>query len=442
MILPVSLRAKDGIQLNVDFSVLYASNIFTTMIQDLGRDTITGRVIPVETDGETLRKVVSWIQYHLDNPAPDEVHWEVDLGAEEKREIEEMEETLRQWEKELEEFETIQDVEWDEKATELTDDTARRRWEEDWRAKTNDKKRDIRELEKKHITRAKVARDAAYNAELKRYNERRTSIKEWECNFMNIDTTFLFKIVQAANFLETTDLLNSSCKIVADRIKDGNIKTLDGLPAEIQFQIADLLLPHAYLNAAHAGIIPVSTSRIIRAKIWAETYLSDTWFEAARAVGANPILFGKDLNVFQSNGTAAHTQVSVVLASLDWTGDLKYRLPHGTSILDYLRPGRFQDGEYEVEDSKMTINISESRHALDHSSVKNIQRLVKRDGKGRWQTSMIHLLGSPDIHHLVYNVPEPQGDLRRFRVLTKHLNPYSGDPITWLCAEYDSSVNE
>jgi hypothetical protein len=73
-------------------------------------------------------------------------------------------------------------------------------------------------------------------------------------------------------------------------VKVGSLTSLDGLPDEIQIQIAQNLPPHAFLKAAGEKIIPVlAPAQTAHAKAWANILKDDTWFDAAVAAGTNSV---------------------------------------------------------------------------------------------------------------------------------------------------------
>ncbi|KAJ0100745.1 hypothetical protein J7T55_000112 [Diaporthe amygdali] len=185
---------------------------------------------------------------------------------------------------------------------------------------------------------------------------------------------------------------------------------------------AQNFLPCAMLEAAAAGTKKITIAQRTHAQIWTTYFKSDVWFEAARAVQADPVL------IAQSFEKASY----VVLASLDWTGDLKYRLPSGTTILDYLHPGTYKDGEYTLNNGAI-INIWEAMEGSDYSKVRNLdEQLARGREDAQWQTSMVYL-NTPAIHTLVCKKPEQKS--RRMIVRTNHPNPYGGGPVDWLLVD-------
>ncbi|KAH8748286.1 hypothetical protein F5883DRAFT_528725 [Diaporthe sp. PMI_573] len=132
------------------------------------------------------------------------------LDEEENEEIEERENIIQQKKQELEEFGKLQGVEEDEKAKELEDLSAWRKWNNDWKVKTKEKEKEIREVEKSlydceeyHPERKQIATGKAYETALKAHDKAEKRARNWESAFMEI--------------LEIGDLLNSSCRNAADR---------------------------------------------------------------------------------------------------------------------------------------------------------------------------------------------------------------------------------
>jgi hypothetical protein len=72
------------------------------------------------------------------------------------------------------------------------------------------------EREEFHLDRKKAAMRKALEAAWKAYDEAMEKIKEWESNFIDVETPLLFKIIQAANCLGNTGLLGSSCRNAAE----------------------------------------------------------------------------------------------------------------------------------------------------------------------------------------------------------------------------------
>ena len=165
-------------------------------------------------------------------------------------------------------------------------------------------------------------------------------IQEWDTEFMRLESHTLFDILRTANYLDIPGLLETGSKKAAAMIKNGSFGGLSGLPDDIQIQIAEKLLPHAFLEAASEGLVPVTTAQMRHATICTNLIKSDEWFQAALEAEANPMLVAKDLNDPQY----------LVLSDLDHNGDFKYTLPYRNGILDYLQPGSYFQGEPTVFD--------------------------------------------------------------------------------------------
>ncbi|KAH8754382.1 hypothetical protein F5883DRAFT_650595 [Diaporthe sp. PMI_573] len=288
-----TLATSDGKQHAVDARMLEKSQFIQTMISDLGPKEMQTKVIRLQNiDGDTLNKILSWAAYHSDNfPLDDNtIHKRADeienslkneMKEEVKRKKDIMNRRVREFEKEISDMKTAAGPsdwrnhrEWSairEKQDELLD-LKKRNTDQKWKEELN--------------VRCKALRMAHKEAE-----EKRNLIRNWERRFMDFEADLLFELIKAANFLEIPDLLNSSCNEAADMVKRESLKTLEGLPEEIQMQIAQNLCPHAFLRAADARIIPVShPGQMVHAKIWASVFPNDAWFEAAIAAGANPVL--------------------------------------------------------------------------------------------------------------------------------------------------------
>ncbi|KAJ0100651.1 hypothetical protein J7T55_007152, partial [Diaporthe amygdali] len=400
----ISLAAKDGYQFDVSILVLYESRILKTMIDCLGRDKIEGKVVPLEVEGEALQKVINWIEYHLDNALPDRDEVRKggsfdsrSLDEERTKEMEDRENIIQVKKEELKELEYLEGIEEHEKAEELEDISAWSRWNKDWRVKTKEKEQEIRELEKGlferelyHQERKQIAKGEASKAALRAHDEAAGRVRKWESSFMEIDTPLLFKVIQAANYLEISNILNSSCSNAADRIKGGLLKSLDGLPNEIHLQIAEHLLPCALLKAAKAGIVNLTRDQEFYAQKWTRIFRCDTWFEAAMKAKAWPMLVASDMK----------HQSYLILASLDWTGDLRYKLPTGKTIHDYLQPGRYESDDYHLDDG-LVVRITE----VGHCDIRNMEEtFVHTREDGSWELSVMYLK-DPKVHKLVCKEP-------------------------------------
>lgn len=263
------------------------------MINTLGLSKVTNKPLCLRhINANSLRKIVHWTKYHLEHQVPDN-HTIERLVPEsfnnekqyrqfliQKTNIEEQIEKLVNQIKEMENpkspLQSTRDQSWMFKL--FTTKTKKSELQNRLRHQT---------LTTKHEM-------------LRAASEKRRKIKSWEGKFLETNMGLLFNIINAANFLEIPDLLDSSCKKAADTIKIGSLTLLDGLPDEIQVQIAQNLPPHAFINAARDEIIPVSApAQTAHAKVWASILRDDTWFDAAVAAGANPVLIGKDLDRFQ-----------------------------------------------------------------------------------------------------------------------------------------------
>jgi hypothetical protein len=216
----------------------------------------------------------------------------------------------------------------------------------------------------------------------------------------------------------------------ADMVSTGSLTTLDGLPNEVQVEIAQHLMSYAYLAAAGAGVVPTTQDLNHRANIWTSVCRCDTLFNAAITVGANLILIGRDLKKFEGAQYLA-------IVSLDWTGDMVFKLPEETRLLDLFHPGELKSEDLTLSGAQISINISDLIKQFvaidpridipepDSSTVKNYKQLYKEED-GQIKLDRLHLTGPPTIDQLGCRKSE---NFRSMFISTRSLNRNSGD---WL----------
>jgi S-phase kinase-associated protein 1 len=102
--------------------------------------------------------------------------------------------------------------------------------------------------------------------------------QEWEQEASHVDQSILFDLILAANFLDLNTLLKYCCTKAAEMINKNCLHSLDGIPDEVQLQIAEQIRPYILLKAAQAGIVPMTPKlqkRAQHAYVWATIFNPD-----------------------------------------------------------------------------------------------------------------------------------------------------------------------
>ena len=249
-------------------------------------------------------------------------------------------------------------------------------------------------------------------------------LADWHRASLPEDKEQLAEIIKVANFLEIGALIHISAQNLAGLYKYGEIlndrsfEHVTKLPQEIQNIIVQYIPPLALKKIAGQGLVSLTHEQQIHNHIWTSIMKKDDWYEAALALGANPILVGVDLEKkayevskrireptkSDFNIQKEESHIYLVLSSMDWEGDLSQTCG---DIRDYLQEFTFDSStsECRMKGSNTTLNIWEAHRGQGVSEVVDVDnKLVSGSADGVRTTALLYLT-SPIIRRLQSRQP-------------------------------------